>query len=79
MVANKVPGIRAALCRDPESAASSREHNDSNVLVLAANFTDTNLASKIVKTWLSSEFEGGRHEKRVEKIKEIENNNKIKD
>lgn len=72
MAANKVPGVRAALCYDISTALNSREHNDANVLTLGAGFTGVNLARQVLKTWLNTEFGGGRHAKRVEKIMEIE-------
>ena len=72
IVANKVRGIRAACCTDEFSARSSREHNDSNVLTLGGKTLGTELAKSIVKVWLETNFGGGRHLKRVEKITEIE-------
>ncbi len=72
IAANKVPGIRAALCGDCFSAKASREHNDANVLALGERVIGTELAKMIVDIWLETEFAGGRHEKRVNKIKEIE-------
>jgi len=72
IVANKIPGIRATLCRDIESVISSRKHNDANILVLAANFTDEGEAWEWVTEWLNTDFEGGRHFHRVNKIREIE-------
>lgn len=72
IVANKIPRVRAALCHDVRAARMTREHNDSNVLCLAADATDEGLAEKILKTWLETEFEGGRHLRRVEKIRDIE-------
>ena len=72
ITANKVPGIRAALCGDTFSARASREHNDANILTLGERVTGAGLALDIVKVWLTSEFAGGRHEKRVKKITEIE-------
>jgi ribose 5-phosphate isomerase B len=72
MVANKVPGVRAALCYDYATAVNSREHNNANVLTLGAGLIGTNLARQIVKTWLETDFGGGRHAGRVEKIAEIE-------
>lgn len=72
MVANKVPGVRAALCYDHATAANSREHNDANVLTLGAGLIGENLARQIVKTWLTTEFGGGRHAKRVDKIMAVE-------
>ena len=68
MAANKVEGIRAALCTTPEHAQMSRLHNDANVLAIGARMTDYNVIIEIVDTWLNSEFEGGRHTRRVNKI-----------
>ncbi len=70
--ANKVPGIRAALCNDSFSAKASRQHNDANILALGERVTGASLALNIVETWLETEFEGGRHQRRVEKIAAIE-------
>ena len=72
MVANKVPGIRAATCWDVSSARNSREHNHANVLVLGAGLIGENLALEIVQAWLSTPWGGDRHARRVEKITEIE-------
>jgi len=72
IVANKVPGVRAALCHESYTARMSREHNDSNVLALGGRVLGVELAKEIVQVWLASEFQGGRHARRVEKIKTIE-------
>jgi ribose 5-phosphate isomerase B len=72
IVANKVPGVRAGMAYDYSSAVNSREHNDTNVLTLGAGLIGINLAKQIVKTWLTTEFAGGRHTARVDKIKSIE-------
>ncbi len=72
MAANKVPGVRAALCYDHATAMNSREHNDANVLTLGAGLIGPNLAKQIADTWLKTEFGRGRHAKRVDKITEIE-------
>lgn len=72
MAANKVRGIRAALCHDELSAQVSRDHNDANVLCLSADQIGTVLLRKMVEVWLSTEFSGGRHERRVRKIARIE-------
>jgi ribose 5-phosphate isomerase B len=72
IVANKFPGIRAAVCLDEETAGLSRQHNDSNILVLAGRKTEPAAAERIVKTWLETPFEGGRHQKRLDKIRQIE-------
>lgn len=72
MSANKVAGIRAAMCYDYATAVNSREHNDANVLTLGAGLIGVNLAKQILKTWLATEFGGGRHASRVDKIIGIE-------
>ena len=72
MVANKVPGVRAALCYDQATASNSREHNDANVLTLGAGLIGNNLAQQIVQTWIKTDFGGGRHAKRVDKIMAVE-------
>jgi ribose 5-phosphate isomerase B len=72
IVANKVPGVRAGMAYDYSSAFNSREHNDTNVLTLGAGLIGVNLARQIVKTWLTTEFAGGRHTARVDKIKSVE-------
>lgn len=72
MAANKVPGVRAAMCYDYASAVNSREHNDANLLTLGAGLLGENQAKLIVKTWLETPFGGGRHSRRVDKIMEIE-------
>jgi ribose 5-phosphate isomerase B len=68
MVANKVPGIRAAMCYDLKSAVNSREHNNANVLTLGGLSLDSSLATEIVKVWLETPFGGDRHQRRVDKI-----------
>lgn len=72
IVANKVPGVRAGMAYDYSSAVNSREHNDANVLTLGAGLIGVNLAKEIVKTWLTTEFAGGRHTPRIDKIKSVE-------
>ena len=72
IVANKVDGIRCALCSDLLSAEMTRRHNDSNMLALGAGIVGKNLALAIVDQWLSTEFEGGRHQRRVDKITALE-------
>ena len=71
IAANKVKGIRCALCGDTFSARMSREHNDANVLALGARVLGVGLALEIVNTYLTSKFEGGRHQLRVEKLNDI--------
>jgi ribose 5-phosphate isomerase B len=72
IAANKVHGVRAALCNDLYTARLSREHNDANVLTLGARIVAFTLADEIVALWLITEFEGGRHQRRIEEIAEIE-------
>jgi ribose 5-phosphate isomerase B len=66
MAANRVPGIRAALCNEMFSAKMSREHNDANILCLGARVIGPGLAGEIVRTWMTSEFAGGRHQRRID-------------
>lgn len=72
MAANKVPGVRAAMCYDYATAVNSREHNDANLLTLGAGLIGQNQAVLIADTWLKTEFGGGRHAKRVDKIMDVE-------
>ncbi|HOK64074.1 MAG TPA: ribose 5-phosphate isomerase B [Bacillota bacterium] len=72
IAANKIKGIRAVTCSDTFSARCSREHNDANILCIGARVVGEGLAMDIVKTWLESEFEGGRHLRRVNKIIKLE-------
>ena len=74
IVANKFPGVRAAMCYDHATAVNSREHNDANVLTLGAGLVGPSLAGQIAKTWLETDFSGGRHTRRVEKINAVERN-----
>jgi ribose 5-phosphate isomerase B len=73
IAANKVKGIRAALCYEPSLAEMSRKHNDANVICLGGRITSLESAKTMVDVFLSTDFEGGRHEKRVKEIKDIEN------
>lgn len=73
--ANKVKGIRAAVCSEPYSAKLSREHNNANVLAMGARVIGIELAKMIVETWLEAEFQGGRHAVRVQKIMDYEDRN----
>ena len=73
IAANKVKGIRCALLSDPLSARMTRLHNDTNMMALGAAIVGPMLALEIVDTWLGTEFEGGRHQRRVDKMMEIEN------
>ncbi|WP_027364400.1 ribose 5-phosphate isomerase B [Desulfotruncus alcoholivorax] len=76
IAANKVAGIRAALCHDTFSARMASEHNNANIITLGERVIGPGLAREIVGAWLDSEFAGGRHARRIEKIAEIERNNK---
>ncbi|MGE5543762.1 MAG: ribose 5-phosphate isomerase B [Bacillota bacterium] len=73
IAANKVPGIRAAVCNDEFSARAAREHNDVNILTLGARVVGPGVAESIVKGFLESDFSGGRHQRRLDLIKDIEN------
>ena len=75
IAANKLKDIRAALCCDASAAQRARQHNDANVLCLAGENADAELALEIVKTFLSTDFEGGRHARRVNKIRALETRN----
>ena len=71
MVANRFTGVRAALCNDLYSAVLSRRHNDANLLVMGGRLIGSDLAEEIVRTWLTTEFDGGRHEGRIAQLDEI--------
>ncbi|HOJ38385.1 MAG TPA: ribose 5-phosphate isomerase B [Ignavibacteriales bacterium] len=71
IVANKIKGVRAALCHNIEIAKLSRQHNNANFLALGQKFVDENILLELVDTWLNTEFEGGRHQRRVEKIEQL--------
>ncbi len=75
VVANKFPGVRAALANELYSARCSREHNDANILVLGGRVVGSGLAREIVKVWLETPFSGGRHRRRLEKITALEKKN----
>ena len=77
IVVNRFPGIRGTLCSDVYTAKLCREHNDSNVLIMGGRVVDHGLAREIVKVWLNTPFEGGRHQKRLDKITQIDKPNKI--
>ena len=72
MAANRIPGVRCALCHDVKTVLNSREHNDANVLALGAGIVNLGLARQMVTTWLKTPFAGGRHTRRVAKIMELE-------
>jgi ribose 5-phosphate isomerase B len=77
IAANKVKGIRCVVCSDCYSARLSREHNNTNMLSLGSRVVGKDLALMIVKNWLEGEYEGGRHQKRIDQIEEIENRGEI--
>lgn len=77
IVANKFPGVRAAPCHDDLTAEMSRRHNDLNVLCLSGDILGDRLVDRLVEIWLTTEFEGGRHARRVEKIAQMERENGI--
>jgi ribose 5-phosphate isomerase B len=72
MVLNRIPGIRAALCHDPMTAINSRAHNDANVLVLGSRALHPGEANRLLRLWLATSYEGGRHERRVGKIRAMD-------
>ena len=72
IAANKVPGVRAALCHDLYTARLSRQHNDANVLAMGGRIVGAGLADEILRVWLSTNYEGGRHQRRLEQIADIE-------
>ena len=72
IAANKVPGIRCALCTDSLQAEMTRRHNDANMMAIGAGFTGKNMAERMVEVFLTTEFEGGRHERRVNKMMALE-------
>ncbi len=76
IAANKVPGIRAAVCGDTFSARACKEHNNANIITLGQRVTGPGLAIDIVKTWLQAEYQGGRHQQRLDKIEAIEQSHK---
>lgn len=77
IAANKVKGVRCALCHDAFSAEMTRRHNDSNILALGARVTGMEVARMIAKIWLTTPFEGGRHERRVSMITKLENGEEL--
>ena len=77
IAANKVPGVRAALCNDLYTARMSREHNDANVLSIGGRIVAAELADEIVALWMLTPFEGGRHQRRVEQIAELEKRERV--
>ena len=78
IVVNRFPGIRGTLCSDVYTAKMCREHNDSNVLIMGGRVIEVGLAIEILNIWLNTEFEGGRHQRRLDKINEIDANLKTK-
>jgi ribose 5-phosphate isomerase B len=78
IAANKVPGVRAAVAWNEDIARLARQHNNANVLSLAARFTPDDEIKKIVKAWFEADFEGGRHARRVDEISQIEKDERAK-
>ena len=76
IVVNRFPGIRGTLCSDVYTAKLCREHNDSNILIMGGRVVGHGLAREIVKVWLSTPFDGGRHQKRLDKINQFDESNK---
>lgn len=74
IAANKIKGIRAAVCGDIYSAAMTKRHNNANVITLGGRVVGEDVGIEIVKAWLTNEFEGGRHQNRIDKITKLENN-----
>ncbi|MDQ1524092.1 MAG: ribose 5-phosphate isomerase [Pyrinomonadaceae bacterium] len=72
IAANKVPGVRAALCWNEETARLARQHNDANVLCIGARFIEPELAARMIRAFLETEFDGGRHQERVEKLSQLD-------
>ncbi len=72
IAANKVPGVRAAVCWNEESARLAREHNDANVICIGARLIEPDLAARMIRIFLETDFAGGRHTQRIEKIKQLE-------
>jgi len=77
LAANKVKGIRCVVCSEPFSAKLSRNHNDSNVLAMGSRVVGSELAKMIVEIWLENEFEGGRHQRRIDLVADIENGKEL--
>ena len=75
IAANKVPGVRAAVCSDTATARLTKQHNNANIIAFGARIVGTELAKDIVKTYLDAEFMGGKHQSRIDKIHEIEKKN----
>lgn len=73
MAANKVPGVRAALCWNEETARLAREHNDANILCFGARFIEPALAARMLRVFLETDFAGGRHQQRVDKLTQLDN------
>lgn len=78
MMANKVNGIRAALCFNSKMAEMAKRHEDANIITIGADYVSTEVAIEMVKAWLNAEFEGGRHQRRIDKIRDYEIKNNLK-
>lgn len=79
MAANKMPGIRACVCSDPYTARLSKQHNNANIIAFGARVIGIETAKMIVDEWLSAEYEGGRHQRRIDMISEIERTHALKE
>lgn len=77
IAANKVSGVRASLCHDDVTAEVARRHNDANILCLPADMISDSLIERVVEVWLNTPFDGGRHERRINKITSFENNGRL--
>ncbi len=77
IAANKVSGVRASLCHDDVTAEMARRHNDANILCLPADMISESLIERVVEVWLNTPFDGGRHERRINKITSFENNSRL--
>ena len=77
IVVNRFPGIRGTLCSDVYTAKLCRQHNNSNILIMGGRVVENDMAKEIVKVWLNTPFEGGRHQKRLDKITQLDKSNKI--
>jgi ribose 5-phosphate isomerase B len=77
IAANKIPGVRAALCHDSITAEMSRRHNDANILCLSADLLGDELIDRMIRIWLETDFESGRHARRVEKITQFEQQQRV--
>jgi ribose 5-phosphate isomerase B len=78
IAANKIPGVRAAVCWNEETARLARQHNDANVLCIGARFIDPDLAARMIRAFVETDFDGGRHQQRVDKISRLDGSGLVK-